>query len=54
MHESSRFSPYELMFGRKAILPVDLEFDDREAGGLVSDQAYSFDIFVVAIVNSFR
>ncbi len=37
MHESSRFSPYELMFGRKAILPVDLEFDDREAGDLVSD-----------------
>ncbi len=32
MHESSRFTPYELMFGRKAVLPIDLKF-----GGEASD-----------------
>ena len=24
-HESSKFSPFEVMFGRKAVLPVDLD-----------------------------
>ncbi len=32
VHESSRFTPYELMFGRKAVLPIDLKF-----GGEASD-----------------
>ena len=26
-HESSKFSPFEVMFGRQAILPVDLTED---------------------------
>lgn len=24
-HESSKFSPFEVMFGRRAVLPVDLD-----------------------------
>ncbi len=32
VHESSRFTPYELMFGRKAVLLIDLKF-----GGEASD-----------------
>lgn len=26
-HESSLFSPFEVMFGRKAVIPVELEYD---------------------------
>ena len=37
VHESSRFTPYELMFGRKAILPIDLEFADQEASDILSE-----------------
>jgi hypothetical protein len=28
-HESSQFTPFELMFSRKAVLPLDLEYDKR-------------------------
>ena len=27
VHESSRFTPYELMFGRKPVLPIDLQME---------------------------
>ena len=26
-HESSLFSPFEVMFGRKAIIPIELEYE---------------------------
>ncbi len=26
-HESSLYSPFEVMFGRKAIIPIELEFE---------------------------
>ena len=37
VHESSRFTPYELMFGRKAVLPVDLEVSQKSASDLLSE-----------------
>lgn len=38
VHESSRFTPYKLMFGRKAVLPIDLEVSDN-AGDLILEYA---------------
>ena len=35
-HESSKFTPYELMFGRKAVIPVDLEVDGTEASDILA------------------
>ena len=29
VHESSAFTPFELTFGRKAFLPIDIEIDDK-------------------------
>ena len=30
VHETTSFSPFELMFGRNAILPVELEMEERD------------------------
>ena len=30
VHESTYFTPFELMFGRKAVLPVDIDVDERD------------------------
>lgn len=37
VHESTRHSPYELMFGRKAVLPIDLEIANQDADGILLD-----------------
>lgn len=37
VHESSRFTPYELMFGRKAVLPIDLEVAKQDASDVLLD-----------------
>ena len=29
VHESTAFTPFELMFSRKAFLPIDIEIDDK-------------------------
>lgn len=29
-HESSKFTPFELMFSRKAVLPIDIHCDANE------------------------
>ena len=36
-HDSSLFSPFEVMFGRKAVLPIELEY---EKDGSVLLEAY--------------
>lgn len=33
--ESSKFTPFELMFSRKAILPVDLQTQKKDAKGIL-------------------
>ena len=35
-HDSSRFTPFELMFGRQAVLPIDIRSDATEAVDEVS------------------
>ena len=30
-HDSSRFSPFELMFSRKAVLPIDINAEAKDA-----------------------
>ena len=34
-HESSKFTPFELMFSRKPVLPVDLQMDEHGASSVV-------------------
>ncbi len=39
VHESTSFSPFELMFGRKAVLPVELDMEEREAKSIIDEHA---------------
>ena len=41
VHESTTFTPFELMFGRKAFLPID--FDDKDPEELVNQFTKSAD-----------
>lgn len=36
VHESSLYTPFELMFGRKAILPIDIEMDNQTQDNLIA------------------
>lgn len=29
-HESTKYTPFELMYGRKALLPVEIDIDSRD------------------------
>lgn len=40
-HETTKFSPFELMFGRKAKLPVDSMFQETTNDILTEKQPYS-------------
>ena len=35
VHESSKYTPFELMFGRKAVIPVDLEVATEDTSDLL-------------------
>ena len=37
LHESTSFTPFEVMFGRKAVLPIDVEMDI--ASPYINDEA---------------
>eukprot|EP00731_Ephydatia_muelleri_P011773 Em0006g667a len=38
VHESTNFSPFEVMFGRKAILPIDINIDEKEPDMMLMNQ----------------
>ena len=38
VHETTAFSPFELMFGRKAVLPIDLDIDKCDPSDLLRQQ----------------
>lgn len=43
-HESSSYSPFELMFGRKAILPIDIEFESKDGADILKDYEASKEV----------
>ena len=51
VQESSHFSPFEVMFGRKATLPIDLTFEQQQPKEKVIENlelsASTLDIFTV-------
>ena len=36
-HESTQYTPFELMFARKALLPIDIEMEKKDAGLLLDE-----------------
>ena len=47
-HESSHYSPFEVMFGRKAILPIELDYE--KGGQLLAAYVEESDEMVKLIV----
>ena len=39
VHESTAFTSFELMFGHKAFLPIDIEIDDKGPEELIEQQS---------------
>lgn len=40
-HESTNYTPFELLFGRKAILPLDLDFESLDGERLLNEHRTS-------------
>ena len=38
-HESSKFTPFELMFARKPVLPIDLQAAAEESNAVLEQQS---------------
>ena len=64
-HESSKYTPFEVMFGRQAVLPVDIskplneqpemkEFDDNQIDLVMEERRERLEIVKENIVNAQR
>jgi hypothetical protein len=49
VHESTKYSPFELMFGRKAILPIDINVDENEPSQLINQ---SSDVTTTSVIQT--
>lgn len=54
VHESSLYTPFELMFGRRAVLPVDIEMDDKPPENLLANFNQETDLEAIQAISSVR
>ena len=54
IHESTLFSPFEIMFGRKAILPVEIEVAKEQPAQIVSEPEKDIDTEAVKHLSEKR
>lgn len=54
IHESSLFTPFELMFGRKALLPIDIEMDDKDPEEILTGVNQDDDQDVIQAITNKR